>query len=212
MTFSSSTVLQVYWAWMCSRFFKMLFNVFCLFSTGVALYTFAVRMVSVSWVPPYYIYIGNAAFILFFSECSFSLKQSFFSERSFFWIQFLWIQIFLQLFFSIAARYVFRSYMSLAASVVMGAGSALRRCLYAIHGCFLNPKRLFLNPRRFFTKPKGCFLTPEGCFATQKAVSQSKKAVLQTKMVDLQTSKGCYANPFITRSAICSGVMLLRHA
>lgn len=155
------------------------------------------------------LYIGNAAFLLF-SECSFSLKQSFFSERSFFWIQFLWIQflwiqIFLQLFFSIAARYVFRSYMSWAASVVMGAGSAFRRCLYAIHGCFLNPKRLFLNPRRFFATPKGCFATPEGCFATQEAV-------LQIKMVDLQTSKGCYANPFITRSAICSGVMLLRHA
>ena len=97
-----------------------------------------------------------------------------------------------------AARYVFRSYMSLAASVVMGAGSAFRRCLYAIHGCFLNPKRLFLNPRRFFATPKGCFATQE--------------AVLQIKMVDLQTSNGCYANPFITRSAICSGVMLLRHA
>ena len=104
-----------------------------------------------------------------------------------------------------AARYVFRSYMSLAASVVMGAGSAFRRCLYAIHGCFLNPKRLFLNPRRFFATPKGCFATPKGCFATQEAV-------LQIKMVDLQTSNGCYANPFITRSAICSGVMLLRHA
>lgn len=204
MTFSSSTVLQVYWAWMCSRFFKMLFNVSSLFSTGVALYTFAVRMVFVSWGFHLIIYIGNAAFILF-SECSFSLKQSFFSERSFFWIQFLWIQIFLQFFFFRAARYVFRSYMSWAASVVMGAGSAFRRCLYAIHGCFLNPKRLFLNPRRFFTKP-------EGCFATQKAVSQPQKAVLQIKMVDLQTSNGCYANPSITRSAICSGVMLLRQA
>lgn len=189
----------------------MLFNVSSLFSTGVALYTFAVRMVFVSWGFHLIIYIGNAAFILF-SECSFSLKQSFFSERSFFWIQFLWIQIFLQLFFSIAARYVFRSYMSWAASVVMGAGSAFRRCLYAIHGCFLNPKRLFLNPRRFFTKPKGCFLTPEGFLQPQKAVLQPQKAVSQIKMVDLQTSNGCYANPFITRSAICSGVMLLRHA
>lgn len=208
MTFSSSTVLQVYWAWMCSRFFKMLFNVSSLFSTGVALCTFAVRMVSVSWVPPYYIYRERSFYSFFWMQ--FFFEAVFFSERSFFWIQFLWIQflwiqIFLQLFFSIAARYVFRSYMSLAASVVMGAGSALRRCLYAIHGCFLNPKRLFLNPRRFFANPKGCFLTPEGCFATQEAVSQ-------IKMVDLQTSNGCYANPFITRSAICSGVMLLRHA
>ena len=161
-------------------------------------------------VPPYYIYRERSFYSFFWMQ--FFFEAVFFSERSFFWIQFLWIQIFLQLFFSIAARYVFRSYMSLAASVVMGAGSAFRRCLYAIHGCFLNPKRLFLNPRRFFTKPKGCFLTPEGCFATQKAVSQPQKAVLQTKMVDLQTSNGCYANPFITRSAICSGVMLLRHA
>lgn len=186
----------------------MLFNVSSLFSTGVALYTFAVRMVSVSWVPPYYIYIGNAAFILFFLNAVFLWSSLFFlnavsseysfSEYSFFWIQFSEYRFFCSFSFFRAARYVFRSYMSLAASVVMGAGSALRRCLYEIHGCFLNPKRLFLNPRRFFA-------TPEGCFATQTAV-------LQIKMVDLQTSKGCYANPFITRSAICSGVMLLRHA
>lgn len=194
----------------------MLFNVSSLFSTGVALYTFAVRMVFVSWGFHLIIY-RERSFSSFFWMQFFFEAVFFFSERSFFWIQFLWIQflwiqIFLQFFFFRAARYVFRSYMSLAASVVMGAGSAFRRCLYAIHGCFLNLKRLFLNPRRFFTKPKGCFLTPEVFLQPQKAVSQPQKAVLQIKMVDLQTSNGCYANPFITRSAICSGVMLLRHA
>ena len=63
-------------------------------------------------VPPYYIY-KNAAFLLF-SEYSFSEYR-----------------FFLQFFFFRAARYVFRSYMSLAASVVMGAGSgfsALSKC------------------------------------------------------------------------------------
>lgn len=187
----------------------MLFNVSSLFSTGVALYTFAVRMVFVSWGFHLIIYRERSFY-------SFFWMQFFFEAVFFFWTQFFLNTVFseysfseyrcfLQFFFFRAARYVFRSYMSLAASVVMGAGSAFRRCLYEIHGCFLNPKRLFLNPRRFFTKPKGCFLTPEGFL-------QPQKAVLQTKMVDLQTSNGCYANPFITRSAICSGVMLLRHA